>query len=93
MEVVCVDDEVSEGKGWRIVFRNTSWPAWLLWSERVQEVRETGGGCVYVTWDTFGGPLARVVRLGGGLLVDRFWDWAEDLKIFVEGGIDKMVGV
>jgi hypothetical protein len=85
MEVVFVDEEVSEGKGYRIVFRNTSWPEWALWSERVQEVRETGEGCVYVTWDTFGGPVAWVVRLGGGLLVKRFWDWAEDLKIYAEG--------
>ena len=84
MEVVNVDGQVSEGNGYRIVFRNTSWPPWLLWSERVQEVREEGKGCVYVTWDTFGGPLARVVKLGGGLLVDRFRDWAEDLKTFAE---------
>lgn len=84
MEVVFVDEQVSEGTGYRIVFRNTSWPSWLLWSERVQEVREVGDRCVYVTWDTFGGLLARVVKLGSGLLVARFWDWAEDLKNFAE---------
>jgi hypothetical protein len=84
MEVVNVDDHVSEGTGYRIVFRNTSWPTWLLWSERVQEVRDSGKGCVYVTWDTFGGPLAHVVKLGSSLLVARFWDWADDLKNFAE---------
>lgn len=85
MEVVNVDDQMSEGTGYRIVFRNTSWPTWILWSERVQEVREEGEGqSVYVTWDTFGGPLAHVVKLGAGLLVDRFRDWAEDLKNFAE---------
>ena len=86
MEVVNVDDQVSEGVGLRIVFRNTSWPNFLLWSERVQEIRAmTEDKCVYVTWDTFGGPLAWLVKITmGALLVERFKDWAEDLKNFAQ---------
>jgi len=30
MEVADVDLGVSEGKGYRIMFRNRSWPTWML---------------------------------------------------------------
>lgn len=45
------------------------------------------GGTEYVCWETFGGVLARVVKLAvGGQLVKRFADYAMDLRGFVERG-------
>lgn len=59
----------------------------------MQEVREEGEGCVYVTWDTFGGPMARVVKgLMGKVLVKRFWDWADDSRGFAEGRVERGEG-
>ncbi|KAI9666061.1 MAG: hypothetical protein M1821_003996 [Bathelium mastoideum] len=41
--------------------------------------------CDYRTWETFAGPLARVVRMQFGKLLDeRFVDLARDLKGFAE---------
>jgi len=47
---------------------------------------EDGEGiCVYITWDTFRGPLAWSVRIFvGGLFVGRFRDYAGDLELFAE---------
>ena len=58
----------------------------MLRADRVQEIVETQGGCEYVTWESFGGLMAPVVRLAvGGGLVDRFSDQGRDLKAWCEG--------
>ncbi|ELR01769.1 hypothetical protein VC83_01000 [Pseudogymnoascus destructans] len=71
-------------KGWRM-----AWGAdghFMLKGDRVQEIVETEGGCEYVTWESFGGMMAPVVRLAvGGQLIDRFADQARDLKEWCEG--------
>jgi hypothetical protein len=71
-------------KGWRI-----AWNAdghFMLKGERVQEIVETEEGCEYVTWESFGGMMAPVVRLAvGGQLIDRFADQARGLKEWCEG--------
>lgn len=71
-------------KGWRL-----AWGAdgqFMLKADRVQEIVETEGGCEYVTWESFGGMMAPVVRLAvGGQLIDRFADQARDLKEWCEG--------
>ncbi|EGS22928.1 uncharacterized protein CTHT_0014060 [Thermochaetoides thermophila DSM 1495] len=76
-------------KGWRIAWRTRgSWarPTWMLKSERVQEFAEVGEGeTEYVTWETFYGPLAPVVKALVGVKVARgFEAWAEGLKGAVE---------
>lgn len=77
--------EREEGrKGWRM-----AWNAdghFMLRGDRVQEIVETEGGCEYVTWESFGGLMAPVVRLAVGAgLVDRFADQGRDLKAWCEG--------
>lgn len=42
--------------------RNTSRSDWLLWNERVQEVRGQADEYLYVIWDTFKGRLAGLVN-------------------------------
>lgn len=58
----------------------------MLKSERVQEFVEVGEGeTEYVTWETFYGPLAPVVKALVGVKVARgFEAWAEGLKGAVE---------
>ncbi|KFY51740.1 hypothetical protein V497_08887 [Pseudogymnoascus sp. VKM F-4516 (FW-969)] len=72
-------------KGWRVVWNADG--HFMLRADRVQEIVETeGGGCEYVTWESFGGWLAPVVRLAvGASLVDRFADQGRDLKAWCEG--------
>ncbi|KAK0749360.1 hypothetical protein B0T18DRAFT_427493 [Schizothecium vesticola] len=62
-------------KGWRVAWRTDGAaggiPTWLLRAERTQEFLEVQGegGRVeteYVCWETFYGPLARVVRVAVG---------------------------
>jgi hypothetical protein len=64
-------------------------PSFLLRSERIQEFRlvesedRTKGlaGCDYVTWETFFGVLAPVVRMAVGEKLKRCFEvWGEDLK-------------
>lgn len=74
-------------------------PSFLLRSERIQEFRlvesedrsKSLAGCDYVTWETFYGILAPVVRLAVGEKLKRCFEvWGEDLKgraERVEGGL------
>ncbi|OBT79212.1 hypothetical protein VF21_01731 [Pseudogymnoascus sp. 05NY08] len=71
-------------KGWRIVWNADG--HFMLKADRVQEIVETEAGCEYVTWESFGGMMAPVVRLAvGGQLIDRFADQGRDLKEWCEG--------
>lgn len=84
-EVVTVVEPLEGGRGWRVCWRYGDAKEWLLRAERVQEVVETEEGCEYVTWESFGGWMAGVVRLAvGGKLKERFADWGRDLKGFCE---------
>lgn len=55
-------------------------------AERVNEIEDRGDGtCTYRTWETFGGPVARLVKWKyEAILKERFKDWAKDLKGYVE---------
>lgn len=61
-------------------------PRFLMHAERVNEIEDRGDGtCVYRTWETFGGPVARIVRWKyEAILKERFKDWVKDLKTYVE---------
>lgn len=75
-------------KGVRIAWKGTGWSHWQLHSERVMDFVETeDGGTEYSCWETFGGVLGSAVKTTvGGQLVDRFGDYARDVKEFLEGG-------
>jgi hypothetical protein len=85
--------EKEGGKGARIVWKTVGIPGgdWTMRTERVQEFVEVeleDGriGTGYKTWGTFGGPLAYVLSWSGvkGDVTERFGDWAQGLKTFVE---------
>lgn len=61
-------------------------PRFLMHAERVNEIEDRGDGtCTYRTWETFGGPVARLVKWKyEAILKERFKDWAKDLKGYVE---------
>ena len=61
-------------------------PRFLMHAERVNEIEDRGDGtCIYRTWETFGGPVSRIVRWKyETVLKERFKDWVKDLKNFVE---------
>ena len=61
-------------------------PRFLMHAERVNEIEDQGDGtCIYRTWETFGGPLARIIRWKyEAILKERFKDWVKDLKTYVE---------
>lgn len=84
-----IDDEREGVKrsGYRIAWKAVGWAHWQLHSERVMEfVQREEGGTDYACWETFGGVLGAVVkRMVGGQLVDRFGDYARDVKGFLEG--------
>ncbi|KAH8678899.1 hypothetical protein BGZ60DRAFT_428718 [Tricladium varicosporioides] len=84
------DSEYSRGrKGFRIAWKSSGWSHWQLHSERVMEFLEKGSDGMeteYFCWETFGGMLGPVVkRTVGHTLVDRFGDYAADVKKFLEG--------
>lgn len=86
--IVTFIEDLHDGRvGYRVVWKALGWSAWMLRAERVQEIVDLGSGeTQYKTWETFGGPLAYVVR---GLykedLVSRFRDCSNGLKEYVEG--------
>ena len=81
-------EKMTGGEGYRIAWKSTGYSYWQLHSERVMEFVEKDGGTEYVCWETFGGLLGSVVKtMVGGQLVDRFGDYARDVKEFVEGGV------
>lgn len=61
-------------------------PRFLMHAERVNEIEDCGDGtCIYRTWETFGGAVARIVKWKyESLLKERFKDWVKDLKGYVE---------
>ncbi|CAG8961638.1 hypothetical protein HYFRA_00006175 [Hymenoscyphus fraxineus] len=73
-------------KGWRVAWKGVGWSYWQMHSERVMEFYEDGeGGTEYLCWETFGGVLGPIVRRTvGGQLVDRFGDYASDVRGFFE---------
>ncbi|KAL3420356.1 hypothetical protein PVAG01_08855 [Phlyctema vagabunda] len=86
-ETITVLEELGDGRnGYRVAWKTSMFPDFLLNAERVQEMAENSdGGTTYTTWETFGGPLAYAVKLWSGrALVDRFGDWGRDLKRYVE---------
>lgn len=72
--------------GWTMDNKAALVPRFMLAAERVNEIDDLGDGtCVYRTWQTFGGPIARIVKWKyEQALQDRFDDWVRDLKQFVE---------
>ncbi len=70
----------------KICWKFTGTPSWLLRSERVHEITDKDDGtCEYRTWETFAGPIAYIIRLiYGNVLQERFKDWGRDLKRYVE---------
>ena len=93
---VTVLERFEEGgrKGFRIAWKSTGWAHWQLHSERVMDFLEMGDGKTeYVCWETFGGLLGSVVRrMAGEQLIDRFGDYARDVKGFVEGSLPGKMG-
>jgi hypothetical protein len=87
--VTILESILDEGKsGYRLAWKSTGWSHWQMHSERVMEFVETeDGGTAYACWETFGGILGATVKLAvGGTLVDRFGDYARDVKEYLERG-------
>lgn len=82
MEVTLLEPFDNNKKGWRVAWKATSFPGFVLRSERVQEVVDDGqGGTEYTCWETMYGPLAYVVKLTQGSALEKnFRIWGEDLK-------------
>ena len=81
--IEALDPAKEEGrKGYRICWKDDGGFGGLLRADRVQECVDLGDGtCEWVTFESFGGWLAPVVRLAtGSKLVERFGDWGRDLK-------------
>ena len=72
--------------GYRIAWKSTGWSHWQMHSERVMEFVDDGnGGTEYACWETFGGILASVIKATyGGTLVERFGDYARDMRGWFE---------
>ncbi|RDW82383.1 hypothetical protein BP6252_03495 [Coleophoma cylindrospora] len=82
-------EELGDGRaGYRVVWRDVAVPGlrWGMTAERVQEFEDVaGGGALYTTWETRGGPLAWLERLlYGRELVSMFAGWGAGLQGFVE---------
>ena len=85
--VVTRVEKLSDGRnGFRIAWKSTGWSHWQLHSERVMDFVEVEEGVTeYICWETFGGILSRAVKAAvGATLVDRFGDYARDVKAFLE---------
>lgn len=70
-----------------VVWLGKGYPDWTLRSERVHEVsQDDDGTVVYHVYETFSGPLPRLVKIFvGKALVKRFGQWNDELRAFVEG--------
>ncbi|KAG9242581.1 hypothetical protein BJ878DRAFT_481898 [Calycina marina] len=84
--VTRIEKLAGDRKGFLIAWKITGWSHWQLHSERVMEFVELEDRLTeYVCWESFGGALARIVKATvGGTLVDRFGDYARDVKLFSE---------
>ncbi|KAI1332791.1 hypothetical protein F5Y16DRAFT_125625 [Xylariaceae sp. FL0255] len=72
-----------KGKGYRVCWKSTGMPHFLLHTERVQEFVEVAGAeTEYSCWETFGGWLAHLVPKGQ--VADGFERWMTSLKKVVE---------
>ncbi|KAF2993948.1 hypothetical protein E8E14_001598 [Neopestalotiopsis sp. 37M] len=74
-------------KGWRVVWKTQGNP-WYLRAERVQEFLEDGaGGCLYINYETFYGPLTFAVKtFAGKQLMAGLTLWMNGLKAAAESG-------
>jgi hypothetical protein len=82
-------EQLDDGReGFRIAWTSTGFSHWQLHSERVMDFVDDGkGGTEYACWETFGGLLATVVKATyGGTLVERFGDYAGDVRGWFEKG-------
>jgi len=93
-EIVTAYEELTDGrKGRRVAWKAARQLG--LRAERVQEIVEIEAGqpgvpksakTEYTTWETFGGPLAFVLKVFmKDDLVNGFADWTKDLKEYCEG--------
>ncbi|EPE24339.1 hypothetical protein GLAREA_08191 [Glarea lozoyensis ATCC 20868] len=80
------------GRGYVIAWKSLGWKGWQLRSVRIMEFWEGEGGT------EFGGILGSTVRrMVGSTLVDRFGDYARDVREFFEkrevadGDVDRVV--
>jgi hypothetical protein len=80
-------ERLEDGRtGYVIAWKSTGFSHWQMHSERVMEMVEKDGGTEYTCWETFGGLLGKVVKVTvGSQLVERFGDYARDVKGFAEG--------
>ena len=71
---------------WSLDNAAISTPGFLLKSERTNEIEEAQDGTtIYRTWQTFSGPIARIVRgKFEHALRERLSDWCRDLKAWCE---------
>lgn len=71
---------------WSLDNAAISTPGFLLRSERTNEIEEARDGTtIYRTWQTFNGPVARIIRSKfEAALRDRLSDWCNDLKNWCE---------
>jgi hypothetical protein len=80
-------EELTDGrKGYLVAWKMQSMANFALHTERVHEILETPDGRTdYVNWETFGGPIAWMVKWTvGEKLRLRFADWGRDLKKYCE---------
>ncbi|KAJ9629781.1 hypothetical protein H2203_002162 [Taxawa tesnikishii (nom. ined.)] len=86
-----VDPPPSPGKVtrvcWHLDNKAILTPRFMLHADRVNEIEDHGDGtCEFRSWETFGGPLAKIVRWKyEKALQERFRDWVTDMKNYVEG--------
>lgn len=71
---------------WSLDNAAISTPGFLLRSERTNEIEEASDGTtIYRTWQSFSGPIARIVRYKfEDVLKERLSDWCRDLKQWCE---------
>lgn len=71
---------------WSLDNAAISTPGFLLKAERTNEIEEASDGTtIYRTWQTFSGPVARIIRHKfEAPLRERLADWCSDLKKWCE---------
>ncbi len=82
-------EELKDGRtGYKLAWKDIGYPDWSLYVERVHEfVEKEDGTTEYTSWESFGGPLAYVIKLVvGRQLLNLFDGWNKDLKNYIENG-------